>query len=145
MSGGRYEGKIQADWTDGDRIMILSLPITFIDKNGEHWPVPAGAHIDGASIPRFLWSITGAPYSGRYRKASVIHDWYCSIRTRTSDATHTMFYEAMLVSGVSRNKAGIMYAAVRYAGPKWTDMDIANNNLASKDRFSQHKSIRHTV
>jgi hypothetical protein len=46
-----------------------------------------------------------------------------------------MFFEAMLVSGVSTAKARVMYAAVRYAGPKWSDMDIHNTNLATNNRW----------
>ncbi|MEX2746241.1 hypothetical protein AB3480_34495 [Rhizobium mongolense] len=33
--------------------------------------------------------------------------------------THRVFYNALLESGVSKNKAGIMYFAVLVGGPKW--------------------------
>lgn len=137
---GRYEGELTTIWKQDGRLMELKNPFAFIDYDEVKWDVPAGAQIDGASIPQFLWSIAGSPYTGQYRDASVVHDWYCSVRTRSSDATHKMFFEAMLVSGVGSVKARIMYAAVRYAGPKWTQMDTHNANLASKYRW---RNINH--
>lgn len=133
----RYEGELMTVWKTDGRLMELNDRFAFIDKDGTIWDVPAGAQIDGASIPRLLWTITGSPYTGKYRDASVVHDWYCSIRTRKSDATHLMFFEAMLVSGVTTARARVMYAAVRYAGPKWSDMDIHNTNLATNDRWGR--------
>ena len=134
---GRYVGELTATWDDGGRLMQLFHPFSFIDDHELRWDVPAGAQIDGATIPRVLWSVTGSPYEGKYRKASVVHDFYCSVRTRDADATHRMFHEAMLVSGVSAGKAKIMYAAVKYAGPRWTLMDMHNANLASGGRYAE--------
>jgi len=34
---------------------------------------------DGASIPRWLQPIVGSPWSGKYPRAAVIHDWLCLI------------------------------------------------------------------
>ena len=132
---GRYEGRLTVSWDSDGRHMELRDPFAFIDRAELRWDVPAGAQIDGASIPQFLWSITGSPYTGKYRDASVIHDWYCSLRTRSSEATHAMFHEAMRVSGVSATRAAIMYAAVRYAGPSWSAMDVHNANLATGKRW----------
>ncbi len=102
--------------------MTLLNRFAFVDDAQLVWSVPAMVRVDGASIPKFAWSILGSPFVGRYRKASVVHDWYCDIRTREWKATHRMFYEAMRTSKVSGAKARIMYAAVYYAGPRW---DIA--------------------
>lgn len=133
---GRYEGKpLNVLWDDDGRHMQLNAPFAFVDGTEERWDVPNGTRIDGASIPRMLWSITGSPYDGKYRDASVVHDFYCSVRARPCEATHLMFHEAMLVSGVSPRKAAIMYAAVRYAGPRWSEMDIYNANLATGGRY----------
>jgi hypothetical protein len=91
--------------------------------------VPAGAEIDGASIPKVFWSIVGGPYTGLYRNASVIHDYYCDVRTRPWKEVHRMFYDAMLASGVDKMKAKLMYLAVRFGGPRWDDQTIHNNVL----------------
>lgn len=37
--------------------------------------IPSGFRYDGASIPRFLWTITGFLPDGLHRAASLIHDY----------------------------------------------------------------------
>ena len=132
---GRYVGKLVLEWLPDGRLMEIQKPFAFIDSAELHWDVPKKAQIDGASIPRILWSVTGGPYNGKYRDASAVHDWYCSIRTRTWVATHAMFYEAMLTSGVPSRQAKVMYAAVKYAGPRWSTMDTHNTNVATGGRW----------
>lgn len=119
-----YTGRPRFEWDEDGRVMTLLNRFAFVDDAPLVWSVPAMAQVDGASIPKFAWSILGSPFVGRYRKASVVHDWYCDIRTREWKATHRMFYEAMRTSKVSGAKARIMYAAVYYAGPRW---DIVAN------------------
>ncbi len=114
-----YTGRPRFEWDEDGRIMTLLNRFAFVDDAQLVWSVPAMVRVDGASIPKFAWSILGSPFVGRYRKASVVHDWYCDIRTREWKATHRMFYEAMRTSKVSGAKARIMYAAVYYAGPRW--------------------------
>lgn len=74
----------------------------FRQTNSTEWQVPAGAKVDGASIPRPLWSIFGGPFEGKYRDASVLHDYYCDVRTRGHVEVHRMFYDAMRASDVER-------------------------------------------
>lgn len=114
-----YTGRPRFEWDEDGRIMTLLNRFAFVDDAQLVWSVPAKARVDGASIPQLAWSILGSPFVGRYRKASVVHDWYCDVRTREWKATHRMFYEAMRTSKVSGAKARIMYAAVYYAGPRW--------------------------
>jgi hypothetical protein len=61
----------------------------------------------------------GGPFEGRYRDASVVHDYYCKVRTTPSDDVHEMFYHAMLANGVDSIQAGLMYYAVKWYGPQW--------------------------
>lgn len=129
-----FRGSAHFEWLGDGRRMKLLREYAFVDGERLEWPVPKDAIIDGASIPRVLWGVTGGPYEGRYRNASVVHDWYCDVRIRPWQHVHRMFYEAMLVSGVSAARARIMYAAVHYAGPRWSETVIANSRLASKRR-----------
>jgi hypothetical protein len=101
----------------------------FRDETGLDWMVPKGTRVDGASIPQALWSIVGSPFTGKYRDASVIHDYYCDARLRPWRDVHRVFYEAMIVSRVSDARAKVMYAAVYFAGPRWSDTVVHNNNL----------------
>lgn len=136
MPDAHFTGELTVTWLSDGRLMQLQAPFGFSDAAGLDWPVPANAQVDGASIPRSLWTVVGGPFEGKYRNASVVHDWYCSIRTRPWESVHQMFWEAMLVSGVGALQARMLYLAVRYGGPRWDDLTIANNQLASGGKWS---------
>lgn len=116
---GEYSGTVKAEWLTKTREMRLLEPFAFKDPNCKVWAVPKGAVVDGASIPQVFWSLIGGPFEGRYRDASVVHDYYCKVKTEPSDQVHEMFYYAMLANGVDSNKAGAMFYAVRWFGPNW--------------------------
>jgi uncharacterized protein DUF1353 len=121
---GEFKGSVVARWTDNGRDMILTQPFEYIAPDSKRWPVPSGTTVDGASIPRIFWSAIGGPFEGQYRNASVVHDFYCKVRTRPYRDVHRMFYDAMLTSGVQDTKSWFMYQAVDQFGPKWTDPKI---------------------
>lgn len=82
--------------------------------------VPAGFLTDGASIPRFLWWLF--PPWGRYGQAAALHDRLCEVPQLYNESViHTVnrkyvdrvFYDAMLVVGVPKWKAKLMYLGVR--------------------------------
>jgi hypothetical protein len=112
---------VVAEWLPNGLEMKLAEPFEYIAADGTSWPVPAGAIVDGASIPRVFWSIIGGPFEGLYREPSVVHDHYCGIRTRPVQAVHSVFFEAMLTSGVPESRAWLMYKAVSKFGPTWTE------------------------
>jgi hypothetical protein len=84
--------------------------------------------VDGASIPKFAWSIIGGPFEGKYRDASVIHDVACVARSAPWEYVHLVFYYAMLASGVDKTTAKIMYAAVYHFGPRWDPLTAAGTS-----------------
>jgi hypothetical protein len=137
-----FKGDVVARWLtdqpddpDGDdRMMELVEPFTFVDAKGFAWTSPAGARIDGASIPQLFWGVI-SPYIGDYRRASVVHDRYCDppYRTRSWRDTHRMFHEAMLADGTGKLKAGVMYAAVYAFGPRWPDPASGKMMLSSQE------------
>jgi hypothetical protein len=100
--------------------MKLIEAATYTDPKQVKWLAPVGAIVDGASIPRFAWSIIGGPYEGRYRNASVFHDVACDAKDRPWQDVHEMFFNAMMASGVDTIKAKVMYAAVYHFGPRWS-------------------------
>jgi hypothetical protein len=118
---GRFEGRVVAEWNDDGRTMRLAQPFKYIDPKGGEWLAPAGATIDGASIPRAAWTFMGGPFEGTYRNASVIHDVACVQRKRTWEQVHYGFFLAMLAGGVTPVKAKIMYKAVYHFGPRWAN------------------------
>ncbi|MGQ0532890.1 MAG: DUF1353 domain-containing protein [Caulobacteraceae bacterium] len=116
---GAFDGPIDVRFDDNGRKVTLLAPAGFTGPDSIKWPVPAGAVVDGASIPRAFWSVIGGPFEGRYRDASVIHDHYCDRRTRMWKATHRVFYNGMRVRDVGAIQAKIMYYAVYHFGPRW--------------------------
>jgi hypothetical protein len=87
--------------------------------NGTVWDAPSGSIVNGASIPRVLWTLVGSPFTGDYVYGSIVHDVACDTRTRPWRDTHYMFYLACLAGGTRRGRAKLMYLAVRNFGPRW--------------------------
>lgn len=115
---GRYLGEIVTKWRDDGR-MELVQPFVYIDRTGLRWEAPAGLITDGASIPVPFWKIIGSPFQHPWRKAAVIHDYFCMTRVRPWQRVHEVFYEALMAAGVEPWRAKVMYAAVHRFGPRW--------------------------
>jgi Protein of unknown function (DUF1353) len=116
---GQFKGDLVLRALPDGRDMELVKPFTYVDSHDVAWPVPTGTRVDGASIPSVFWSLIGGPYTGRYREASVIHDYYCEKKTRHWKAVHKVFLDGMLARGLDPIQAKIMYLAVYRFGPRW--------------------------
>src|SRR4029450_9723629 len=66
---GSYTGEPVTKWNPDGRTMTLLTELRYTDPNGNIWIAPIGSIVDGASIPRYLWSFMGGPFAGRYRNA----------------------------------------------------------------------------
>src|SRR5256714_6838576 len=109
---GYYSGQVEARWENDGRHMTLLSELRYIDPDGVVWIAPAGSVVDGASIPRSLWSLMGGPFDGKYRNASVLHDVAYDQHIRPWQQCDRMFYNAMRCSGVSAVEAKTMYFAL---------------------------------
>lgn len=116
---GDCSSKIQLEMNADGRTMTVLKQADYIDPSNVHWIAPANAKVDGASIPQAFWSVSGGPFEGLYRYASVFHDVACNERNHTWQSTHQMFYDAMKCSGVGEAKAKVMFFAVWAFGPRW--------------------------
>jgi hypothetical protein len=116
---GRYTGKLILEPTNSSQQMRTVLEFGFLDTDGKHWLVPRGTSVDGASIPKALWSLLANLWEGKYRDAIVMHDHHCAVRDMDWRSVHRMFYRALLVSGVPVSGAKLVYAGVYFAGPRW--------------------------
>jgi hypothetical protein len=116
---GYYSGEIVTRWNADGRRMTLLEELRYTDPNGIVWIAPAGSVVDGASIPRSLWSLMGGPFEGKYRNASVLHDVSYGQRNRPPQDCDRMFYNAMRCSGVSAVEAKTMYYALLRFGWHW--------------------------
>lgn len=99
---------------------------------------------DGASVPRFLWTLTGYRPDGLHRAAALIHDWIYvhkgilpkgSHQYQDSDGTwrdtyakwsrkdaDRIFGRILKESGVRKRKRKLMVRAVMwFGGTRWRD------------------------
>lgn len=140
---GTFTGRVAVEWLTGvnpERDMKLLEPFTFTDHAGKRWHVPAGTVVNGASIPRAFWTLVGSPYTGNYRRASVVHDYYCDTKDEKWEAVHRMFYDAMVAGGVSELEAKLLYGAVYAGGPRW-DIVVTKNLQGTEERIVIPRSV----
>lgn len=138
---GNFSGSPLVELGPDGRSITLKAPFAFVDRDERTWDVPEGYTADGASIPRFFWTLVGAPLEGRYRDASIIHDYYCEkfdepwpdAYKRHWKNVHRAFYYGMRARGVDEVKAKMMYGAVYHFGPRW---DTEGNQVRKIESFS---------
>ena len=116
---GHFNGEPVTKWNPDGRSMTLLTELRYTDPHGEVWVAPIGSVVDGASIPRYLWSIMGGPFEGQYRNASVLHDVAYGEHKRPWQDCDRMFYYAMRCSGVNAVQAKTMYYALFKFGHHW--------------------------
>jgi len=129
----QFVGRVIVEWEADGRTVRLLEPYSYIDPHGEVWDVPPQTIVDGASIPQIFWGIIGGPMEGKYRNASIIHDYYCDQKTRPWQQVHRVFYDAMIESGVEFLRAKTMYYAVYVFGPRWEtiETDVVSLNCTA--------------
>jgi hypothetical protein len=128
QSFGDFSGSPLVQLGPDGTSVILAEDFWFRDKDRQKWDVPKGYASNGASIPRFFWSVIGGPLDGPYRDAAIFHDYYCEFYDvawpdpwkRDWKKVHRAFYDGMRARGVNEVKAKIMYGAVYHFGPRWT-------------------------
>lgn len=100
---------------DVERLNATNWKLTsgykYIDDQHGLIIVPTGFITDFASIPKFMWSIAGAP--SEYAPSATIHDYLCRNKIFARKECDKVFYRAMIYSGVNKVKAMLFYLAVR--------------------------------
>ena len=116
---GYFSGPIETRWEADGRTMTLLNELRYTDPKGVVWIAPAGSRVDGASLPRALWSFFGGPFEGKFRNASVLHDVAYDQKSRPWQQVDRMFYDAMRCSGVGVVQAKTFYYALYRHGRHW--------------------------
>ena len=120
MTAPRFIGDLELGIDPADpKSMLVAKEFSFEDSTGLFWYAHVGDVTNGASIPRQFKIIVGGSYQTPYLIASVLHDIYCSNKSRTWQATDKMFLEALRTNGVSKIKSYSMFLAVWFFGPHW--------------------------
>lgn len=85
---------------------------------GDTYIIPSGFATDGASIPRFLWRVSGTPLSTPRLFAAIIHDYLYG--GGDPEATRldadTLYRDIQIALGISKWKAYTEYYALRLFG-----------------------------
>ncbi len=131
---GYYSGAPVTRWENDGRTMTLLSDLRYTDPEGFTWIAPAGSRVDGASIPKSLWSVMGGPFEGKYRNASVLHDVAYEKHQRPWEDCDRMFYNAMRCSGVSAVEAKTMYYSLYKFGRHWKFPIKKAKKVKPKDR-----------
>jgi len=89
--------------------------------------VPKGFIYDGASIPRWLWSLVGLRPDGLIRAAATVHDWIYekggdigAHKAFTRAESDAIFRDLMEKAGISKIRCDLAHWAVRnFGGSHW--------------------------
>jgi len=84
--------------------------------SGDKIVISTGFVTDLASTPKPLWSIL--PPFGRYLPSAILHDFLYMTKVFSRKKADKIFYEGMIILGVPKWKAKLMYYAVRIGGGK---------------------------
>jgi hypothetical protein len=75
--------------------------------------IPKGYKWDGASIHRFLWPFAGSPFTPKFMRASLVHDYLYYRMDVSGECNDLLFRSILLEDGVGKKLAYTMYYAVR--------------------------------
>lgn len=117
---------------EGSKTLIqLTQNLIYKSSDEEMYIVPKGFVSDGASIPKFAWSIVGHPF-GEYLESAVIHDypykfpdkWHKEYKNKRKRADWLLL-DCMKSQCIKLWKRRIMYRAVRLGGWRfWNDKSV---------------------
>ena len=99
-----------------DENVFILFEDVVVESLGYKITVKKGFDFDGASIPKWLWSIYGSPLNGNYVVASLIHDGLYASQKLPRELSDKIFLDLMKQHKVGYIKRQTMYYAVRSAG-----------------------------
>ena len=118
-----------------ENVFILSEDKT-VESLGYSVTVKNGFDFDGASIPKWLWSIYGSPLNGTYVVASLIHDALYASQKVSKSVSDKIFLDIMKQSNVGYIKRISMYLAVRvFGGKDW------KKAIEYKDEYANYVDV----
>ena len=126
-----------------ENLFILSKD-KVVESLGYSITVKKGFDFDGASIPKWLWSIYGSPLNGNYVVASLIHDGLYASQKVSKKVSDKIFLDIMKQSNVGYIKRTSMYLAVKlFGGKDWKEEKKKKNEYTNYVEVST-KTNSHT-
>lgn len=113
---GRTDGtrcyEVVEDYTVRVRLLGYDVEITVL----------AGTWTDGASVPRSLWGVCGAPMDPPRVAAAVVHDWLYSAQALSRADADWIYAQIQAQAGIAYWRILIEYLALRLFGRShWDD------------------------
>src|SRR5262245_59996840 len=91
-SFGEFLTTPKVELLDDGRTLRLIEDFVYVDPDKKPWVASKDLIVDGATIPRGFWSVTGGPLDGQFRNASIVHDEACDRMTEPWEDVHLMFF-----------------------------------------------------
>ena len=112
--------------------VFILLEDVVVESLGYKITVKKGFDFDGASIPKWLWSIYGSPLNGNYVVASLIHDGLYASQKVSKSVSDKIFLDVMKQSKVGYIKRTSMYLAVKmFGGKDWKEASEYKNEYTN--------------
>ena len=112
--------------------VFILLEDVEVEVLGYKIKVKKGFDFDGASIPKWLWSIYGSPLNGNYIVASLIHDGLYASQKVSKSVSDKIFLDVMKQSSVGYIKRTSMYLAVKmFGGKDWKEASEYKNEYTN--------------
>lgn len=135
------KGPVILEWlADGVHMRVLQ-DILYEDHYGREWWVRAGFVTDGASIPRALWALVGAPFNGLYRVAALFHDAAYADPGIPKEQADLMLRDFALWLGCPHALAEVIYAGVRIGGDGSYTSDQFDAAIALLEKMKQASNV----
>lgn len=127
MNTGFSVEKLSVETSDGRNVSVI-VPFTYTCEDGSVISIPEHDTSDGASTPRFIWTII--PPFGVYWMAAVLHDFLYRFTDLPKDRCDNILYEAMIRLGTDKLEAWNIYEGVHLGGQSSFDEDRAKQKVA---------------
>lgn len=109
--------------------------------NGYEITIKKDFVFDGASIPQFMWSFIGSPFTGDYTVAALVHDAVYRSNSFNRKNADKVFLALMKQDKVSFFKRRAMYLGVRFGGSSsWTNR--TKEEIKKAKQFIKIKRIK---
>ena len=84
---GEFQGRIIVEWLDDPFVPTMRLvePFSFRQPDGKRWTVSGGYVMKGTGFPPLFRDLFGQPFSGNFRKPSIVYDYVTQKMTEPWD------------------------------------------------------------
>ena len=103
---GKFSNQPGLDRLDSRTWQTSKIMIYVLDDDVASWAhfdevvVPVGFKTDGASIPRGFWWLIGSPFTGKYLRAALVHDYLYSVQITDRGVADRIMERGMRDDGV---------------------------------------------